>query len=66
MIERGHWGGPSGGPHRQAVLEIAGGGIRHPAVTGKTVMRAASRLPATDLDFEGHVLAGGAFPLAFG
>ena len=45
---------------------IAGGGIRHPAATGKTVMRAASRLPATDLDFEGHVLAGGAFPLAFG
>jgi len=45
---------------------IAGGGIRHPAATGKTVMRAASRLPATDLDVQGHVLAGGVFPPAFG
>jgi hypothetical protein len=33
---------------------IEGGGIRHPAVTGKAVMRAASRLPATDLDVQDH------------
>ena len=45
---------------------IEGRGIRYPAVTGKTVMCAASRLPATDLDFQGHVLACGAFPLPFG
>lgn len=45
---------------------IAGGGIRHLAVTGRTVMRAASRLPATDLDFLGHDPSGGACPPAFG
>jgi hypothetical protein len=45
---------------------IAGGGVRHPAVTGRTVMRAASRLPATDLDVQGHALACGAFPPAIG
>ena len=37
------------------------GGIRHLAVTGSTVMRAASRLPATDLDFQGHVISTGDF-----
>jgi hypothetical protein len=37
------------------------GGIRHLAVTGSAVMRAASRLPATDLDFQGQVISTGDF-----
>ena len=37
------------------------GGIRHLAVTGRTVMRAATRIPATNLDFQGHVIATGDF-----
>ena len=37
------------------------GGIRHLTVTGNTVMRAASRLPASNLDFQGHVISTGDF-----
>ena len=37
------------------------GGIRHLTETGSTVMRAATRLPASDLDFQGHVISTGDF-----
>ena len=37
------------------------GGIRHLSVTGSAVMRAATRLPASDLDFQGHVISTGDF-----
>lgn len=37
------------------------GGIHHLAATGSAVMRAATRSPATNLDFQGHVIATGDF-----
>ena len=37
------------------------GGIRHLTVTGSTVMRAATRLPASNLDFQGQVISTGDF-----
>lgn len=37
------------------------GGIRHLAATGMVVSRAAARLPAANLDFQGHVIATGDF-----
>ena len=37
------------------------GGIRHLTVTGSTVMRAATRSPASNLDFQGHVITTGDF-----
>ena len=33
------------------------GGIRHLSATGSAVMRAASRFPGTNLDFQGHVIS---------
>ena len=44
-----------------AAYQKPAGGIRHLAVTGRTVMRAASRCPAMNLDFQGHVIATGDF-----
>jgi Mycothiol maleylpyruvate isomerase N-terminal domain len=37
------------------------GGIRHLCATGSAVMRAATRLLATNLDFQGHVIGTGDF-----
>jgi hypothetical protein len=37
------------------------GGIRHLSATGSAVMRAAKGLPATNLDFQGHVISTGDF-----
>ena len=36
-------------------------GIRHLSATGSAVMRAATRLPATNLDFQGRVIGTGDF-----